>query len=193
MFLFREPTEADVSKFRQAQLGAKLTYAAVGATRTSPPLGFRVNRFRAQIGHGRELYERAGQAVLDARILHLAWARPVLQNCPLRVDDTVVLVVRHKFAWSLNACRVIYLIDEQGPASRRGFAYGTLPGHGVRGEELFQVEWDSGTDQVSYMIYSFSRPAQLIAWVGIPLLRSFQARFVRESAKVLQTALASGG
>lgn len=43
--------------------------------------------------------------------------------------------------------RVVYLVDE---ADRRGFAYGTLPGHPERGEELFLVErLPAGATQVS--------------------------------------------
>ncbi len=36
-------------------------------------------------------------------------------------------------------CRVVYVIDEP---DRRGFAYGTLPGHPESGEELFAVRYD---------------------------------------------------
>ena len=42
----------------------------------------------------------------------------------------------------MNAGRVVYLVDEDGPVPRFGFAYGTLPGHAESGEERFLVEWD---------------------------------------------------
>ncbi|QEE62607.1 DUF1990 domain-containing protein [Salinibacterium sp. dk2585] len=51
--------------------------------------------------------------------------------------------------------RVIYVIDEP---NRKGFAYGTLPGHPLSGEELFVVDLeDDGS--VWMMLRSLSRPA----------------------------------
>jgi len=49
---------------------------------------------------------------------------------------------------------VVVVIDEP---SRRGFAYGTLPGHPLHGEERFTVELD-GAGSVWLRIVSFSRP-----------------------------------
>jgi len=40
--------------------------------------------------------------------------------------------------WSLNAARIVYLIEEDGPCEKHGFAYGTLPEHGERGEERWR-------------------------------------------------------
>jgi hypothetical protein len=52
-------------------------------------------------------------------------------------------------------CRVVYVIDEP---RRRGFAYGTLPGHPESGEEAFVLEQrDDGT--IASNIIAFSRPA----------------------------------
>ncbi len=42
-------------------------------------------------------------------------------------------------------CRVVYVVDEP---DRRGFAYGTLPGHAESGEELFLVRYDPATEEV---------------------------------------------
>ena len=30
--------------------------------------------------------------------------------------------------WWLNACRIVYVVDEAGPITQFGFAYGTLAG-----------------------------------------------------------------
>ena len=42
-------------------------------------------------------------------------------------------------------CRVVYVVDEP---DRRGFAYGTLPGHAESGEELFMVRFDPATGRL---------------------------------------------
>ena len=53
-------------------------------------------------------------------------------------------------------CRVVYVVDEP---DRRGFAYGTLPGHPESGEELFAVRHDPADDAVYAEVVAFSRHA----------------------------------
>lgn len=68
--------------------------------------------------------------------------------------------------------RVAYVIDEPG---RKGFAYGTLPGHPESGEEAFVVELLKNGD-VTFTITAFSRPRSLLAKVGGPMSRAIQSR-----------------
>ena len=70
---------------------------------------------------------------------------------------------RHFGFWSLNACRIVYTIDEEGPVVRFGFAYGTLPDHAEQGEERFSVEWHHEDGTVWYDILAFSRPNHPLA------------------------------
>jgi uncharacterized protein (UPF0548 family) len=51
-------------------------------------------------------------------------------------------------------CRVVYVVDEP---NRRGFAYGTLPGHAETGEELFAVRYDPADEAVRAEVVAFSR------------------------------------
>jgi uncharacterized protein (UPF0548 family) len=67
-------------------------------------------------------------------------------------------------------CRVIYTIEE---ADRRGFAYGTLPGHPEQGEDAFIVLM-TDTGQVRIEVRAFSRPASLLARSGGPVTRMVQ-------------------
>jgi uncharacterized protein (UPF0548 family) len=53
-------------------------------------------------------------------------------------------------------CRVVYVIEEP---DRRGFAYGTLPGHPETGEELFAVRYDQASGAVHAEVTAFSRHA----------------------------------
>ncbi|QVI20897.1 DUF1990 domain-containing protein [Nocardia tengchongensis] len=59
-------------------------------------------------------------------------------------------------------CRVVYVLDDP---NRRGFAYGTLPGHPESGEELFAVEYDPADDSVHGIIAAFSNPG---TWYNPP-------------------------
>jgi uncharacterized protein (UPF0548 family) len=64
----------------------------------------------------------------------------------------------------------VYVIDEP---RRRGFAYGTLPGHPECGEEAFLLErHDDG--RVTFTIIAFSRPAHALAKLAGPLVRRIQ-------------------
>ncbi len=93
--------------------------------------------------------------------------------------------------WWLNACRIVAVFGGEGAASRFGFAYGTLPDHVGTGEERFLVEWDRGNDSVWYDILAFSRPRQLLARLGYPVMRRKQRRFGRDSAAAMRRAVAA--
>ena len=94
--------------------------------------------------------------------------------------------------WWLNACRIIYVVDESGPINTFGFAYGTLPGHVESGEERFLIEWDRKDNSVWYDILAFSKPNHVLAWLGYPYVRLKQAQFRRHSAASMLGAVCSG-
>ncbi len=88
--------------------------------------------------------------------------------------------------WSLNACRVVYVLDEPGECKAKfSFAYGTLPDHAERGEERFTVEW-LNDDSVWYDLYAFSRPQHPLVKAGAPAGRMLQKRFARESLAAMR-------
>lgn len=87
-------------------------------------------------------------------------------------QDLGVLAMAAGLHW-LVPNRIVRTIDE---ADCVGFSHGTLDGHIVAGEELFAVERAGG--QVRFRITAISRPADLLAGVGSPLIRRFQRRFV---------------
>jgi uncharacterized protein (UPF0548 family) len=91
--------------------------------------------------------------------------------------------------WWLNACRIVYFVDEPGPVSRYGYAYGTLPDHAGTGEERFLVEWDRANGEVRYDILAFSRPNRLLVRLGYPYMRWVQKRFGRDSATAMVRAV----
>lgn len=77
--------------------------------------------------------------------------------------------------------RVVYVIDEP---DRKGFAYGTLPGHPERGEEAFVVE-RRADDSVWLVIRAFSRPSNAFFWATYPALRIVQAIFTARYERAL--------
>jgi uncharacterized protein (UPF0548 family) len=113
------------------------------------------------------------------------------QNAPIVVGTDVAVSVHHFGFYSLNACRIVYLVDEDGTVQRFGFAYGTLEEHAESGEERFTTEWNRADDTVCYDILAFSRPRQMVARLGYPLSRSLQKRFA-EGSKAAMIKAASG-
>ncbi len=98
-------------------------------------------------------------------------------------------VLAHLFGlWWLNACQIVYVVDDAGPMTRYGFAYGTLPAHAESGEERFMIEWDRPDGNVWYDILAFSRPNYVLTRLGYPLVRRIQKKFARDSAAAMHAA-----
>jgi uncharacterized protein (UPF0548 family) len=77
--------------------------------------------------------------------------------------------------------RVVYVVDEP---NRKGFAYGTLPGHPESGEESWMLDrMDDGS--VWMTVRSISRPSNIVYWAGYPVLRVIQAVFTRRYLRAL--------
>jgi uncharacterized protein (UPF0548 family) len=132
------------------------------------------------------VYERAVEALKQWRQFDLGWVTLVPSGVKLEKDAVVAVKARAVSTWSLNACRVVYTINEQGPIRRFGFAYGTLPDHVERGEERFLIEWSPSDDSVWYDILAFSQPRHPLVRLGSPVARRLQKRFARESLRVMK-------
>ena len=184
MFRISEPTERDVEVFIAGQRNLPFTYAEVGATNATPPAGYNVDHNRIQVGKGEATYNRAVEALKNWRQFDLGWVTIVPRGLVVETGATVAVKARAFGTWSLNACRVVYVINE---ARRFGFAYGTLPDHVERGEERFLIEWQDD-DSVWYDILAFSRPQHPLVKLSAPLARRLQKRFARESLARMKSA-----
>lgn len=177
MFRISEPTDSDVASFIASQRNLDFTYSEVGATNASPPARYTIDNNRVQLGQGEPIY-RAAVAVLKAwGQFDLRWLTILPRGASTEVGEIVAVKARAFGTWSLNATRVIYVINE---SRRFGYAYGTLPGHIECGEERFLIEWLSD-DSVWYDILAFSRPRHPLVRASYPFARMLQKKFVRES------------
>ena len=190
MFRISAPTERDVNEFIAGQRNLPFTYSEVGATNTTPPAGYNVDHNRIRLGEGEAAYQRAVEALKQWRQFDLGWVTIVPRGVEVKAGSTVAIKARAFGTWSLNACRVVYVIDE---SRRFGFAYGTLPDHVERGEERFMIEW-LPDDSVWYDILAFSRPQHPLVKLSSPLARRLQKQFARESlARMTSIAVLHGG
>jgi len=139
-----------------------LTYSHVGATASALPAGYHHVQKSAAIGHGRQRFE-------DAAAAGMRWG--MLRGAGIKVDATTEIaaagseVIVH-LGPVQAPCRVVYVVDEP---DRRGFAYGTLPGHAESGEELFLVRYDPATEDVFADVTAFSRHATWWSRLGSPV------------------------
>ncbi|MCW2687520.1 MAG: hypothetical protein JWR37_2410 [Mycobacterium sp.] len=149
-----------------------LTYREVGATAGALPDGYHHSRVTAPIGNGRDRFEEAGDAVMRWGMQRGAGLKVEASNGVAAVG-TVALV---RIGPVRVPCRVVYVVDEP---DRRGFAYGTLPGHPESGEERFAVRYDPATDTVYGEVTAFSRPATWWSRLGGPVATLAQGVIAR--------------
>jgi uncharacterized protein (UPF0548 family) len=170
-----------------------LSYSEVGATADRSSFealaaDYDLGRHRVLLGRGRDLFAQARASLLAWRHFDIAWLELHGAVAPPIAGRVVATLTRGAGLWFLNACRVVYVEGAADPAHEAAFAYGTLPGHVVHGEERFSVRFDPVTDEVTYQIAAFSRPAALFARLGRPWVRRVQQRFVLSSAAALARA-----
>lgn len=188
MLLIARPSDAEVREFLRSQASAELSYAGVGSTRHDPPVGYTVDHNRVLLGHGQAAFDRAARAIRGWRMFDLGWVELYWPDAPIEPRTTVAVLVRWLGLRFLNACRVVYVLNEEAPLRRFGFAYGTLPEHAESGEERFSVEW-LPDDSVWYDLLAFSQPNQWHAKIGRPMSRRLQKRFARDSMAAMVKAV----
>ncbi|AMV26568.1 hypothetical protein VT84_19365 [Gemmata sp. SH-PL17] len=188
MPLLRKPSPNVIQRFLAAQAQLEFSYAAVGTTATTPPAGFVVDHTRAKLGEGERVFLAAKAALTQWEHFRLGWVEAGPSDTVIQTGSCVAVVARVMGFWWLNACRIVYVVNETDAVARFGFAYGTLPGHAELGEERFMVEWDRARNAVWYDILAFSRPNHPLARLGYPLTRKTQRRFAQDSVRVMQRA-----
>ena len=191
MLSLRKPSAESIRRFLMAQAKLPFTYSAVGATAKSPPAGYIVDHTRIKLGEGESVFQSARAALRRWEQFRLGWVEAWLSDTPIKSGEVVAVIGRAIGLWWLNSCRIVYVVDESGPNSKFGFAYGTLPGHVESGEERFLIEWNRGDNSVWYDILAFSRPNHFLTRLGYPMVRRTQKRFGRESAEAMRHALRS--
>jgi len=157
----------------------QLTYSAVGATLAGAamavPAGYRSYEKTAKIGDGAARWEFASTAVLGwgvkTRSGFTVLADPASgRTSKVILDQRYWLIARIGAFHVREPIQVIAVIDE---SDRKAFAYGTLTGHPVSGEEAFMVE-QHADGSVWLTIRSITRPT-IGAW-----------RFARPTVSVAQ-------
>ncbi|PND49421.1 DUF1990 family protein [Rhodococcus sp. ENV425] len=141
-------------------------YPHVGATRGRVPAGFRHAHLTRRLGSGDVAFRTAVRALESWNMQRHAGFRVDANTPRPRAGLEVRLDPRFGPARWGAWCRVVYVVDEP---DRRGFAYGTLDGHPVSGEEAFVVE-RRPDGAVFGHISAVSRPGRWFPRLGAPVL-----------------------
>ncbi|MCW2620693.1 MAG: hypothetical protein JWL64_295 [Frankiales bacterium] len=159
-----------------------LTYAEVGATdHRSLPAGYHHLDRQRQIGHGRAAFDAAAEALMTWGIQRGAGMRVHAEPARATVGGVVLLGVGTGPLRLQVPCRVVAVVEEP---DRRGFAYGTLPGHPESGEERFTVT-HTEDDRVVLEIVAFSRAATWWSRLSGPVARRGQGLLTERYLRAL--------
>jgi uncharacterized protein (UPF0548 family) len=189
MLTFFKPTPLQIAAFLQQEAAQPYSYPEVGHTRTEAAVDGYNNDFNTQaLGAGEARWQAAKNAIRHWQMFPGGWAYIAPENAPIEAGTVVAMAARVLGIWWLSSCRIVYVIDEP---DRYGFAYGTLPGHVERGEELFMVEQLPGGD-IQYVLKAFSWPKHWMARLFYPVARAYQRTFVRESKAAMLRHVAGG-
>lgn len=155
-----------------------LTYREVGATAHDPlPAGY--HHVRVSRSLGVVDLDAVAEILMTWKVQERSGVRRVAgpERVALDVDVTF------RFLLQTIPCRVVELLDEP---DRRGFAYGTLPGHPETGEERFVAERDPATGEVTATITAFSNAGTWQTRLAGPVGRLLQRGMTRRYLAAMQ-------
>jgi uncharacterized protein (UPF0548 family) len=179
-------SEAGMAALHDEQSRRAVTYKPIGIASSNCNLtGYRRDRAELSLGAGTAIFNIAFDSLVNWRAHTGAGFTIFPASIPVREGDTVVLHRSFPFGYLTLCCRVLYMIDE---VDRRGFAYGTLPMHLERGEQVFIIERDAnGANR--FVIESLSRPAHSITRVLYPITRLIQKRVAKAYLLALTSSI----
>ena len=155
----------EVAKLRAQEL----TYDEVHRPITAPPVGYgyfsRTHRMSASTD-----FTTVGRALMTWQVQTRSGLTVLASSLEVELDSVVIMRLGVGVVALRIPCRVVDLIDEP---DRRGFSYGSLPGHPESGEESFLLA-RTPAGVISFTVSAFSRPASRLAKLGGPLTAAGQ-------------------
>ena len=158
-----------------------VSYAPVGVTLG----GAAVERHTVRLGSGQATFEAARTALQRWATHQSSWLR-TFPGVPQQVGQTVLVVLKVPGLplGLVFGCRMVEVLDAE---RRFGFAYGSLPGHPERGEELFLIEWHAD-NSVTFTLKAQSEPANLLYRLGRPFGKLMRSLGSRQYLQAMQRA-----
>jgi len=163
------------------------SYPDAGASRGVPPTGYRSINESIVAGHGEEAFARLVNGILGWYVHRDSGVRVLAAAPVIAAGVDVALGAKSAGAFIVMTCRVVYVVDEP---RRKGFGYGSLPGHPEAGEESFVAELND--DQtVTFTVGGFSRPGTVFTTMVSPIARILAGRAIHRYLQAAK-AIAAG-
>ncbi|HFA50168.1 MAG TPA: DUF1990 domain-containing protein [Bacteroidetes bacterium] len=192
MLSIKSPSRAAIKTFLQKNETGVFSYPEVGFSKSNDRVaGYDNDLNRAYLGKGEAVFKAACGAIRQWKMFPGGWVSIRPENAPIEVGQTVAMIAKVMGLYWLNSCRIVYILEEDKPVRRFGFAYGTLGQHVEKGEERFSVEM-LPDGSVWYDLRAYSKPRFWMAKVGYPIARRYQRKFVEESKLAMQRAVKEG-
>lgn len=147
----------------------ELTYSAIGQSVRELPPGYGHLACSRRLP-GRTSFAELSQALMSWQVQARSGLRVTASSAQVQHDAVVVMRFGIGPASLRIPCRVVAVFDE---VDRRGFAYGTLPGHPESGEEAFALQRHPD-GSIDFTITAFSRPETMLSRLGGPVTAHLQ-------------------
>src|SRR5580700_2523534 len=112
MLFFTRPTEEQIRTILASQQDRPYSYPEIGASKGRLPSGYKILHDRAELGCGSVQFARASEAFHQWRMFDVPGIWLCWPATPIEAGNMVAILVRHLGFWSLNVCRIVYVIDE---------------------------------------------------------------------------------
>ncbi len=174
---FSIPQKKYLDSFLKEQKPLPYSYREIGQTTSGQVANYDNDHNSILLGKGENVWLNAKNAIDNWQQFPADWTQIYPNTTPLKKGEVVAVLFRVLGLWWTNSARIVYTFDEP---NRYGFAYGTLPGHIEKGEEVFWIEKDT-EGNIYYHIKAFSTPSLWLVRLAYPFARWNQKRFVRDS------------
>jgi uncharacterized protein (UPF0548 family) len=171
-----KPAEADRLR------GLELTYPEVGSVLGELPPGYHHLDERFVIGDGQDAFDAAAAALMSWGLQRRSGLAVSASADEIETGGVAVVRIRFGPLFVRAPVRVVAVVAEP---DRRGFVYGTLPGHPECGEELFEVAQDED-GVVRLHVRAFSRHGTALSRLLGPVAGLLQRYVTRRYGRALR-------
>src|SRR5689334_14245767 len=110
------PSADQIQEFLARQVHSRFFYPNVGSSvASSRPNGYVIDHTRIRLGSGARVWDAAIHAINNWRMFQMDWLQLCWPDAPIVEGTNVAVLIRHFGFWSLNAARIVYIIDESRP------------------------------------------------------------------------------
>lgn len=149
MLTWRKQTAETMRRFLARQAVLNFTWSSVGKTARTPPPGYIIDHTRIKLREGETVFSAASVALQRLEQFYLGLIAAWSPFTRIASGEVAAVIGWAIGMWWLRPARIMAVVNESGPISRFGFAYGTLPGRTTSGLGLF-FRWCAARRKDSY-------------------------------------------